>query len=88
MRRSSNFRGNRKSGIGNPEIWDLEIGQARHLKAEIRNLKLDLGDLDRREFLSLSEVGVQESKPKGNQFLWWKELLCFHLTGRGPQRPI
>ena len=37
---------NRKSGIGNQEIWDLESEQTRHLKAEIRNLRLDLGDLD------------------------------------------
>ena len=33
--------GNRKSGIGNPKIWDLEIGRFLHLKAEIINLKLD-----------------------------------------------
>jgi hypothetical protein len=36
--------GNLNSEIGNSEVWDLEIGQTRYLKAEIRSLKLDLGD--------------------------------------------
>ena len=34
-------RGNRKSGIGNQEIWNLEIARFLHLKAEIIKLKLD-----------------------------------------------
>jgi len=42
-RRSSRAmdRGNRKSGIGNQEIWNLEIARFLHLKAEIIKLKLD-----------------------------------------------
>src|SRR6516165_5897053 len=33
-----------KSETGNSEIWGLEIGQSRYLKAENRKLKMDLGD--------------------------------------------
>jgi hypothetical protein len=38
--------------IGNSEIWSLEIEQTRQLKAEIRNLSLDLGDLDPQDLMS------------------------------------
>jgi len=40
------FRQMRTSGIGNQEIWILEIGQILHLRAEIIKLRLDRAEFN------------------------------------------
>jgi hypothetical protein len=49
--------GNRKSGIGNSEVWSFEIEQTRQVKAENRKLKMDLGDPVRKGIAKIRSLG-------------------------------